>query len=238
MGQDAIDRLANCRVAVFGLGGVGGHVVEALVRGGVGAIDLIDHDTVSITNLNRQLFATHQTLGMPKTEAAKERILSINPDVKVTLWPVFFNADTALQFDFSSYDYVIDAIDTVSAKVQLVLEAKKANVPIISAMGAGNKMNATAFCISDLAKTSVCPLAKAMRARLRPHGIAHLKVVYSKELPMKPMALTDVADASTAEIGGNGLPASNSYAPPVMGLLLAGEVIQDITGVRGNGLGG
>ena len=186
LGEDAMARLANARVAVFGLGGVGGHAAEALCRAGVGALDLIDNDTVAESNLNRQIFATRDTLGMSKTDAAAQRLLSINPDVKLVKHPVFFLPDTADGFDFSQYDYVVDAIDTVAGKLEIILRSIAANVPVISAMGTGNKLDPGQLHITDLAKTSGCPLARVMRRELKKRSVTHLKVVCSDELPLKP----------------------------------------------------
>lgn len=216
LGKDALARLAAARVAVFGIGGVGGYAVEALARSGIGALDLIDGDRVSPTNLNRQIVALRSTIGEYKADVAARRIADINPDAQVRVHRLFFDRDTADSFDFSVYDYVVDAIDTVSGKIELVLCAQKAGVPIICSMGTGNKLNPAAFEAADLAKTSVCPLARAMRVQLRRRGIVHLKVVYSKEEPIRP---------------GGRVPGSVSFAPPVAGMILAGEVIRDLIGV-------
>ena len=218
LGQEAMDKLRASRVAVFGLGGVGGYVVEALARSGIGGLDLIDHDTISLTNLNRQLLATRHTIGMDKVQAAKERVLSIDPDIQVNAIKEFFMPDTAERFDFSRYDYVVDAVDTVTAKLALIAAAKAANVPIISSMGTGNKLDPTKFQIADISKTSVCPLARVMRRELSKRGIKKLKVVYSKESPREPKC----EDKRT--------PASISFVPSVAGLILAGEVIKGIVG--------
>jgi len=224
-GADAMEKLKNARVAVFGIGGVGGHLAEALARSGVGALDLIDMDTVAITNLNRQTIALHSTLGMPKVEAAKARILDINPHCTVRTHPVFFTPETAHLFDFSEYDYVADAIDTVAGKLQLVMQAREAGTPILCAMGAGNKLDPTAFRVADISKTSVCPLARVMRVELRKRGVNHLKVVYSEEVARKP--------ASTEEDSGKRqTPGSTAFVPSVMGLIMAGEIVKDLTGVR------
>ena len=187
LGEDNMQRLFNARVAVFGIGGVGGYTVEALARVGVGTLDLIDDDRICLTNLNRQIFATRKTIGKYKVDVAKERILEINPKAVVNTYKTFYMPDTADQFDFSQYDYVVDAIDTVTGKLMLVEQAKAAGVPIISSMGAGNKMDASAFEVADIYETSVCPLAKVMRRELKKRGIDHLKVVYSKEKPMTPI---------------------------------------------------
>lgn len=224
-GEEAMEKLKNSRVAVFGIGGVGGHLAEALARSGVGALDLIDSDTVALTNLNRQTIALHSTLGQKKVDAAKARILDINPDCKVTVHPVFFTPETAGSFEFTQYDYVADAIDTVAGKLQLVLQAKEAGTPILCAMGAGNKLDPTAFRVADISKTKVCPLARVMRVELRKRGINHLKVVYSEELSRKP-AETDEAS------GKRQTPGSTAFTPSVMGLIMAGEIIKDLTGIR------
>ena len=228
LGEEAVKKLAEANVAVFGVGGVGGHVVEALARCGVGNLSLIDSDTVNVTNINRQIIALHSTLGQYKVEVAALRIKDINPEAKVTVYPMFYLPENADQIDLSSFDYIVDAIDTVEAKVALIENAKKAGVPIISSMGAGNKLDPTGFEISDISKTSVCPLAKAIRTRLRAKGINHLKVVYSKERPMPPKL----------DEKGNLCPASISFVPSVVGLIIAGEVVADLTGVRSLGLGG
>ena len=221
LGKEGVEKLKKARVAVFGVGGVGGYVVEALARSGVGALDLIDNDVVSLSNINRQIIALHSTLGRQKTEVAAERAKDINPDISVRTHNVFYLPETAEQFDFSAYDYVVDAIDTVSGKIALVEQAKAANVPIISAMGAGNKMDATAFEVADVSQTSVCPLARVMRRELKKRGIEHLKVVYSKEEPLPAKAV----DEGT----GKPIPASVAFVPSVVGLILAGEVIKDLT---------
>lgn len=220
LGKEGVEKLKNARVAVFGVGGVGGYVVEALARSGVGALDLIDKDTVSLSNINRQIIALHSTVGRLKTEVAAERAKDINPDICVRIHNLFYLPETAEQFDFSEYDYVVDAIDTVSGKIALIEQAKRANIPVISSMGAGNKLNATAFEVADITKTSVCPLARVMRRELKKRGIEHLKVVYSKEEPL-PTVLTD-------EESGKPIPGSVAFVPSVVGLILAGEVIKDL----------
>ena len=220
LGEDGIQALTRAKVAVFGVGGVGGYVVEALARSGVGALDLIDKDIVSLSNINRQIIALHSTVGRLKTEVAAERAKDINPDICVRVHNLFYLPETAEQFDFSKYDYVVDAIDTVSGKIALIKQAKRANVPVISSMGAGNKLNATAFEVADITKTSVCPLARVMRRELKKRGIEHLKVVYSKEEPL-PSVLTD-------EESGKPIPGSVAFVPSVVGLILAGEVIKDL----------
>lgn len=218
VGETGTERLAGARVAVFGLGGVGGACVEALARAGVGALDLCDNDTVSESNINRQIIATHATVGLPKTAAWAARIRDIDPDIRVTLHNVFFLPETADAFDFSAYDYVVDAVDTVAAKTELIRRAKEAGVPVISAMGAGNKLDPTAFRVTDIEKTETCPLARAVRAFCRKAGIKHVKVVWSAEQPT----------GETAEEHGRHAPGSISFVPPVMGYILAGEVIKDL----------
>ena len=227
LGNDAMERLHKARVAVFGIGGVGGYTVEALARAGIGQLDLIDSDTVSLSNINRQLLATHSTVGMPKVEAAKRRILDINPDAVVRTWPVFYGPDTAEQFDFTQYDYIVDAIDTVTGKLQLVERATQAGTPVICCMGTGNKLDPTAFQVSDISKTSMCPLARVMRKELGKRGIKHLKVVYSQEEALTPTGWEEEA----AAIGKRQIPGSVSFVPGSAGLILAGEVIKDIAGV-------
>ena len=223
LGNDAMQILKNSHVAIFGVGGVGGYALEALTRSGVGAIDIIDNDTVSISNLNRQIIATSDTVGMPKVEVAKARALSINSDVKITAFNIFYSPETESNFDFSKYDYVIDAIDTVTGKISLVMQCEKSRTPIISSMGAGNKLDPCAFEVSDIFRTSVCPLAKVMRKELKDRGVRKLKVVYSKEVPIKPQA-------TVSEIvpGKKQTPGSVSFVPSVVGLIIAGEVIKDL----------
>ncbi|MBQ8394661.1 MAG: tRNA threonylcarbamoyladenosine dehydratase [Clostridia bacterium] len=220
LGNGGVEKLKKARVAVFGIGGVGGYVVEALARSGVGALDLIDKDVVSISNINRQIIALHSTVGKPKTEVMAERIKDINPDIEVYTHNVFYLPETADQFDFSKYDYVVDAIDTVAGKLALIEQAKGANVPVISSMGAGNKLDPTAFEVADIAKTSVCPLARVMRRELKKRGIEHVKVVYSKEEPL-PTSETD-------EETGKAVAGSVAFVPSVVGLIIAGEVIKDL----------
>lgn len=227
LGEDAIARLEKARVAVFGLGGVGGYVVEALARGGVGHLDLIDSDCVSLSNINRQILATHSTVGMMKVEAAKKRVLDINPEAVVTIHPIFYGPDTAAQLDFSQYDYIVDAIDTVTGKLQLVQQAVAAGTPVICCMGTGNKLDAAAFEVSDISKTTMCPLARIMRKELGKRGIKHLKVVYSKEEAHKPVGWEEEA----AAIGKRQIPGSVSFVPGAAGLILAGEVIKDLIGI-------
>ena len=228
LGQESMQKLKNARVAVFGVGGVGGYVVEALARSGVGAIDLIDKDTVSLSNINRQIIALHSTVGRLKTEVAAERAKDINPNVKVTVHNLFYLPETAARFDFTQYDYIVDAIDTVSGKIALVEQANAAGTPIISSMGAGNKLDATAFKVADISKTSVCPLARIIRKECKKRGIDRLKVVYSTEDPICPDLPAD--DPAWAELpeGRNALPGSVCFVPAVAGMILAGEVIKDI----------
>lgn len=213
IGEDAIRRLADCRVAIFGIGGVGGHVCEALVRSGVGRFDLIDKDVVSISNLNRQIIALTSTLGKSKVQVMKERMLDINPDVQVNPHECFFLPDNASAFDFTQYDYVVDAVDTVAAKIEIIMRAKAAGVPVISAMGAGNKLDPGRFRVADIYDTSVCPLARVMRREMRARNVESLKVVYSEEPPIK----------MSREVTG-----STAFAPAVAGLMIAGEVIRDL----------
>ena len=224
-GEDAMARLAAARVAVFGIGGVGGHVVEALARSGVGTLELIDNDTVSLTNINRQIIALHSTVGMPKVDAARARVLDICPKTQVIAHRAFFTPETAAQFDFTQYSYVVDAIDTVSGKIELAVRAHAAGVPILSCMGAGNKLDPTAFEVTDISKTSVDPLARVMRRELRRRGIEHLTVVYSKEPARTPLPDPDVE----AEKGKRrSVPASNAFVPAVAGLIAASKVIRDL----------
>ena len=237
LGDDALRRLASSRVLVFGLGGVGGYVVEALARTGVGTLGIVDNDVVSLSNINRQIIATRKTVGQYKVDAAKERILDINPDCVVREYHTFYLPDTAEKFDFSQYDYVVDAIDTVSGKIQLVLAAQAAATPIISSMGAGNKLDATAFRVADITQTSVCPLARVMRRELKKRGIRHLKVVYSKEKPLRP--LEDLSISCRAHCicppgtkrhctDRRDIPGSVAFVPSVVGLIIAGDVVKDL----------
>ena len=226
LGSEALTRLQSARVAVFGLGGVGGYAVEALARSGVGSLDLIDSDTVSVSNLNRQILATHSTVGMLKVDAARNRVLDINPACNVKTWPVFYTPDTADSFDFTQYDYIVDAIDTVTGKLALVERAKAAGTPIICCMGTGNKLDASAFQVADISKTSMCPLARVMRKELSKRGIRHLKVVYSQEEAMTPTGW----EAEAAALGKRQIPGSVAFVPGAAGLLLAGEVVRDLTG--------
>lgn len=227
LGQDGVEKLKNSRVAVFGIGGVGGFTVEALARAGVGTLDIIDDDDVALTNINRQIIATHSTIGMAKVDVAEKRIKDINPDCVVNKHKCFYLPDTADQFDFSKYDYVVDAIDTVKGKIGIVMQAKESNTPVISSMGAGNKLDPTKFEVSDISKTSVCPLAKVMRVELRKRGVNHLKVVYSKEEAVTPIPNEDV-EKELAGTQRRSLPGSISFVPSVVGLIIAGEVIKDL----------
>ena len=242
LGQEGMEKLYRARVAVFGIGGVGGYTVEALARSGVGTLDLIDDDKVCLTNLNRQIFATRKTVGQYKVDVAQQRILEINPKAVVHTYKTFYAPQTAELFDFSQYDYVVDAIDTVTGKLELVEQAEKAGVPIISSMGAGNKMDPTAFEVADIYETSVCPLARVMRKELKKRGIEKLKVVYSKEPPMTPiddMAISCrtncICSPETARkfTQRRQVPGSNAFVPSVVGLIIAGEVVKDLTGAGG-----
>lgn len=226
IGEEALQILTEKRVAVFGIGGVGGYVTEALVRCGIGAVDLIDNDVVSVSNINRQIIATHRTIGRYKTEVMKERIGDINPDCRVYVHNCFYLPETADQFDFTKYDYVVDAIDTVTGKIQLILQAKEAGVPIISSMGTGNKLNPTMLEITDIYKTSVCPLAKVMRRELKKRGVEKLKVLYSKEEPRKPVS-TERKDMQE-EHGRRSTPGSVAFVPAAAGLIIASEVIKEL----------
>ena len=242
LGQDGMDRLANARVAVFGVGGVGGFTVEALARSGVGTIDLIDDDEVCLTNINRQIIALRSTVGKYKVDVAAERLRDINQNIQVNTYKTFYMPDTAHQFDFSQYDYVVDAIDTITGKLELVMQAHKAGTPIICSMGAGNKLDPTAFRVADIYKTSVDPLARVMRHELRKRGIKKLKVVYSEEPPMRPV--DDMASSCRTNCicppgaarkctERRDIPGSNAFVPSVVGLIIAGEVIKDLSGVGG-----
>lgn len=242
LGQDGMDRLANARVAVFGVGGVGGFTVEALARSGVGTIDLIDDDKVCLTNINRQIIALRSTVGKYKVDVAAERLRDINQNIQVNTYKTFYMPDTAQQFDFSQYDYVVDAIDTITGKLELVMQAHKAGTPIICSMGAGNKLDPTAFRVADIYKTSVDPLARVMRHELRKRGIKKLKVVYSEEPPMRP--IEDMASSCRTNCicppgaarkctERRDIPGSNAFVPSVVGLIIAGEVIKDLSGVGG-----
>lgn len=236
-GKKAMEKLAKSRVAVFGIGGVGGYTVEALVRSGIGAVDLIDDDRICLTNINRQIFATRKTVGRYKVDVAAERIAEINPDVMVRTYKTFYTPETADKFDFHEYDYIVDAIDTVTGKLELVVNAEKTGTPIISSMGAGNKMDPSAFEVADIYNTSVCPLARVMRYELKRRGIRKLKVVYSKEKPLVPiddMAISCrthcICPPGTARkcTQRRQVPGSNAFVPSVVGLIIAGEVLKDL----------
>ena len=226
LGAEAMEKLADSRVAVFGIGGVGGHAVEAVVRSGVGTVTIVDSDEVAVSNINRQLIATTRTVGRKKVDVMKEHLLDINPEIQVNSHCCFFLPETREDFDFSKYDYVIDAVDTVTAKLALVEVCKEAGVPIISSMGAGNKLDPTAFEVTDIYKTSVCPLAKVMRKELKARNIKHLKVVYSKEIPLTP--IEDEAFVSDEKRTRRATPGSVAFVPSVAGLILAGEVVKDL----------
>lgn len=223
--EEGMNRLCSAKIAIFGLGGVGSYTAEALARCGVGSLTLVDHDKVSLTNINRQLYALHSTIGKYKIQVAKERIRDIDEDILVHTYETFYNEDTASMFDFSGFDYVVDAIDTVASKLLLIENAKRCRTPIISCMGTGNKLDPSRFEIADISKTTVCPLAKAVRTELRKRGIRKVKVLFSKEKPQKP-AFTEETKGNT----GRPVPGSISFVPSVAGLLIAGEVIRDLTG--------
>lgn len=225
IGAEALKTLARSRVAVFGVGGVGGYVTEALARSGVGALDLIDNDTVAPTNLNRQIIATHDTIGLYKVDVAKARVYSINPDCRVTTYKTFYLSETENTFNFADYDYIVDAIDTVAGKIALAVNAKAAGTPIISSMGTGNKLDPTAFRVADLYDTKVCPLCKVMRRECRRRGVSELKVVYSEEEPLTPAE-------SDEETGKRRTPGSTAFTPGVAGLIIAGEVVKDLIGYK------
>lgn len=237
-GKEAMEKLAGSRVAVFGIGGVGGYTVEALVRSGVGAIDLIDDDKVCLTNLNRQIIATRSTVGKYKVDVMKERILDINPKVEVNVHKCFYLPETKDEFDFSQYSYVVDAVDTVTAKIEIIMRAKAADVPVISCMGAGNKLDASAFQVADIYKTKMCPLAKVMRRELKARGIKKLKVVYSEEKPVRPLEDMSIScrqhcvcppGTERKCTQRRDIPGSIAFVPSVAGLILAGEVVKDLT---------
>ena len=224
LGEEAMNKLYRARVAVFGIGGVGGYTVEALARCGIGGLDLIDSDTVSVSNINRQILATHSTVGRLKVDVAKERVLDINPNCTVRTYPCFYLPDTADQFDFTEYDYIVDCIDTVTGKLQLVERAHAAGTPIICSMGTGNKLDATAFEVADISKTTFCPLARIMRKELKKRGIGNVKVVYSREEALTPVG----AEEEIARLGKRQIPGSTPFVPGAAGLILAGEVIKDL----------
>lgn len=238
LGKEAMERLSNARVAVFGIGGVGGYVCEALVRSGIGTFDLIDDDKVCLTNLNRQIIATRKTVGKYKTEVMKERILDINPKAVVNIHNCFFLPENADEFPFEKYDYVVDAVDTVTAKIAIIMKAKEKNVPVISSMGAGNKLDASMFRVADIYKTKVCPLAKVMRRELKKRGVKKLKVVYSEELPTRPLEDMSIScrnhcicspGAQHKCTERRDIPGSVAFVPSVAGLIIAGEVIKDLS---------
>ena len=239
LGKEAMEHLSECRVAVFGIGGVGGYVCEALARSGVGVFDLIDDDKVCLTNINRQIIATGKTIGKYKIDVMKERILDINPDAEVNTYQCFFLPENASDFPFDKYDYVVDAIDTVTAKIELVMQCQKKKIPIISSMGAGNKLDPTQFRVADIYKTKMDPLAKVMRHELKKRGVNKLKVVYSEEKPIKPiedMAITcsteciSPSETESHSTDRRSIPGSTAFVPSVAGLIIAGEVIKDLTG--------
>jgi len=241
LGNEGMEKLSQSRVAIFGIGGVGGYTVEALARSGVGTFDLFDDDKICLTNINRQIIATRKTVGMYKVDVMKERILEINPKAVVNTHQTFYSPEVADQYDFSEYTYIVDAIDTVTAKIELVLRANKSNIPIISCMGAGNKLDPTKFVVTDIYKTSICPLARVMRKELRVRRVKKLKVVYSTELPKKPIEDMSISCRSNCICPPGAerkctekrqIPGSAAFVPPVAGLIIAGEVIKDITGVR------
>lgn len=241
LGESAMQELANKRVAVFGIGGVGGYACEALVRSGIGAFDLIDDDKVCLTNLNRQIIATRKTVGRYKTEVMKERMLEINPDVDVRIHNCFFLPENADKFPFNEYDYIIDAVDTVTAKISIIMKANELGIPVISSMGAGNKLDPTAFMVADIYKTRVCPLAKVMRRELKKRGVKKLKVVYSEEQPTRPIEDMSIScrtncicppGAEHKCTERRDIPGSVAFVPSVVGLIIAGEVIKDIAGVN------
>ncbi len=228
-GKEIMRVFKNSRVAVFGVGGVGGHTIEALARSGVGNLDLIDNDVISFSNINRQIIATTKNLGEYKVDVMRERIFDINPDAKVSVYKTFYMPDNSEQFDFSQYDYIVDAIDTVTGKIELVIQAQKANVPIISSMGTGNKINPMKFEIDDIYKTSVCPLARVMRRELKKRGVQKLKVVYSKEKPISPFYDNINCECdSPYKI----VPGSNAFVPSVAGLIIASEVLKDLAYIK------
>ena len=238
-GKENMEKLAASRVAVFGIGGVGGYTIEALARSGIGTLDIIDDDKVCLTNINRQIIATRKTVGKYKVDVAKERLEDINPDINVNVYKTFFMPDTAKLFDFSNYDYIVDAIDTVTGKIELVMKAKEADVPIISSMGAGNKVNPAMLEVADIYKTSICPLARVMRRELKKRGVRKLKVVYSKEKPIRPIegletscrtnCICPPGTERTCTVRRD-IPGSNAFVPSVAGFIIASEVVKDITG--------
>lgn len=235
IGEESLEKLKNARVAIFGVGGVGGYVCEALVRSGIGSFDLIDNDTVCLSNLNRQIIATHSSVGKYKVDVMRDRMLDINPEVNVKVYKCFFLPENAHEFPFAEYDYVVDAVDTVTAKIELVMKCQEEGVPIISSMGTGNKMEASAFKVTDIYKTKMCPLAKVMRYELKKRGVKKLKVVYSEEIPLNPMvrSLEVAANADKTVASRRSTPGSLAFVPPVSGMIIAGEVVKDLTGQKG-----
>lgn len=236
LGEAAITRLAKARVAIFGVGGVGGYVCEALVRSGVGAFDLIDKDVVDVTNINRQIIATQSTVGRPKVEVMKERMLDINPDAEIVVHECFYLPENAHEFDFSQYDFVVDCVDTVTAKIQIIMQAKEAGTPVISSMGAGNKLDAGRFKVADIYKTNVDPLARVMRRELKKRGVKKLTVVYSDEEPMTPIAIADSLETDTSEETAGRVkqtPGSMAFVPGAAGLIIAGEVVRQLVSTQG-----
>ncbi|MBR1572469.1 MAG: tRNA threonylcarbamoyladenosine dehydratase [Lachnospiraceae bacterium] len=236
LGEAAITRLAKARVAIFGVGGVGGYVCEALVRSGVGAFDLIDKDVVDVTNINRQIIATQSTVGRPKVEVMKERMLDINPDAEIVVHECFYLPENAHEFDFSQYDFVVDCVDTVTAKIQIIMQAKEAGTPVISSMGAGNKLDAGRFKVADIYKTNVDPLARVMRRELKKRGVKKLTVVYSDEEPMTPIAVADSLETDTLEETAGRVkqtPGSMAFVPGAAGLIIAGEVVRQLVSTQG-----
>lgn len=240
LGEEAMEKLKQSRVAVFGIGGVGGYVCEALVRSGVGSFDLIDDDKICLTNLNRQIIATRKTVGKYKADVMKERILEINPDAEVTVHKCFFLPENAEEFPFDEYDYVVDAVDTVTAKIEIVLQAQKKQVPVISCMGAGNKLDGSQFKVADIYKTQMCPLAKVMRRELKKRGVRKLKVVYSEEKPARPIEDLSIScrthcicppGAERKCTERRDIPGSVAFVPSVAGLIIAGEVVKDLSGL-------
>ena len=232
LGAEGMERLKRARVAVFGLGGVGGYIVEALTRSGVGELDLIDPDRICFSNLNRQILATRETIGRYKTDVARERIKLINPDAIVRIYNLFFLPDTADNFDFTRYDYIADAIDTVTGKLELITKARDAGTPIISSMGAGNKLDASALEVADIYQTSICPLARVMRRELKKRGIKNLKVVYSKEVPMTPKAGEDIEPPGMSrDQNRRSIPGSVAFVPAAAGLIMAGEIVRDLLAI-------
>lgn len=226
LGKEAMEGLENKRVAIFGIGGVGGYVCEALVRSGVGHFDLVDNDTVSLTNINRQIIATHSTVGRQKVEVMKERMLDINPNADISIHQCFFLPENANEFPFETYDYVVDAVDTVTAKIEIIMKCKELGVPVISAMGAGNKLDPSRFRVADIYKTTMCPLAKVMRKEMKKRGVKDLKVVFSDEMPVSPIETENVEPLNP---GKRATPGSIAFAPSAAGLVLASEVIKDLT---------